>query len=246
MRLLAAIAFLVGIGAAIAFADLENQQRGGEAGVFTSKPDRLRLVVPRSWYATEQASYPGMLLWMRHPQPEAHMVLTAEPFTRKLYCSWPIPCRTSHDALPNKLACALSSQLKGQKLHVGPVQAGPKENEEAGMPTVWFEFDDGHRFERQAVAVTEDRIVSLVLATSSTDARTSYVRAFEQALRTLRPLTAAELVVQGTPAAAPADAAPADTGTLADAAVAQPTMAIAVQTAPTPKINPVGDCSAAR
>jgi hypothetical protein len=241
MRVFAAVAFLVGIGAAIAFADLENQQRGGEAGVFTSKPDRVRLVVPRSWYATEQASYPGMLLWMRHPQPEAHMVLTAEPFTRKLYCSWPIPCRTTHDALPNKLACALSSELKGQKLHVGPIQAGPKENEESGMPTVWFEYDDGHRFLRQAVAVTEDRIVSLVLSTSSTDARTSYVRSFEQALRTLRPVTAEELVPQGT--AVPADAALADTGTLADAAVTQPTQVLSVQAAPSPKISPVGDCS---
>ena len=241
MRVLAAIAVLVGICGAIAFADLENQQRGGEAGVYTSKPDRLRLVVPRSWFATEQASYPGLLLWMRHPSPEGHIALTAEPFTRKLYCSWPVPCRTSHDALPNKLACALSSELKAQKLRVGPVQAGPKENEEAGMPTVWFEYDDGKRFLRQAVAVTEDRVVSLVLATSSADSRTSYVRAFEQALRTLRPLTPEELNPQGT--AAPADAAPGDSSTLADAAVAQPTMAMSVQTAPASKVNPVGDCS---
>ena len=109
------------------------------------------------------------------------------------------------------------------------------------MPTVWFEYDDGHRFLRQAVAVTEDRIVSLVLSTSSTDARTSYVRSFEQALRTLRPVTAEELVPQGT--AVPADAALADTGTLADAAVTQPTQVLSVQAAPSPKISPVGDCS---
>ncbi len=249
MRLLAAFAVLVGIlvgVGALAFGDLENQQRGGESGVFTSKTDHLRLVVPRGWFATDQASYPGELLWMMHPQPDAHLVLAAQPFTRKLYCSWPIACRTTHDALETKYACALSTNLKNQHMHVGPIQAGPKENAAAGMPSVWIEYDDGHRFLRQAVALTEDRVVTLVLATSSPDARTSYVRPFEQALRTLRPLTAEETAIaQGAPAidAPIADASLIDGGTLADAATAQPTLATQMQAAPAPKEPPVGDCS---
>ena len=48
-------------------------------------------------------------------------------------------------------------------MHVGPSQAGPKENEEAGLPSVWFEYDDGKHFLRQAVALDDDRAVSLVL-----------------------------------------------------------------------------------
>jgi len=206
---------------ASAYGDLENQ-------VFTSKPDELRMVVPRGWRATDQPSYPDQLLWMMHGQPDAHIVLTAEPFTRKLYCSWPIQCRTSHDALPSKLACALRARLEAHKLRVGPIQAGPRENEDAGMPTVWFEYDDGKHYFRQAVALTSDRAVSLLLSTQSLDARTGYVRAFEAALRTLRPLTAEE----ESAAAAAAPAAPSDAG-----------VPDAPPSAPGPEINPVGSCA---
>ena len=229
-------------------ADLQNQQRGGEGGVFTSKPDGIGLVVPRGWHATDQASYPGVLLWMLHAQPDARIVLTAEPFTRSYYCSWDQACRASHDALPAKLACALSAKLKKQGMHVGAIQAGPRENDAVGMSSVWFEYDDadpktnkGH-FLRQAVTLTEDRVITLLLSTSSIDARTSYTRAFEQTLRTLHPLTAEEAQ------AAPSEPAPATpigdagvTATLADAAVAQ-TSTPTFPSAPVPKQSPVGAC----
>ena len=209
---------LVVIVVASARADLENQ-------IFTSKPDELRVVVPRGWRATDQPSYPGQLLWMTRDKPSAHIVLTAEPFTRRLYCSWPIPCRTSHDPLPTKLACAVRAQLAEHHMRVGPIEAGPKENEAAGMPSVWFEYDDGKHFFRQAVALTDQRAVSLLLSTSSADARTGYVRAFEQALRTLRPLTEEE--VSAAAQAAPADAGVADGG----------------GSPPGAEINPVGSCA---
>lgn len=246
---LALLAIVVGIVVgirAIATADLENQQRGGEAGVFSSKLDRLRLVVPRGWFATEQASYPGMLLWMMHGQPDAHMLLTAEPFTRQVYCSWPVSCRTSHDGLPSKLACALSAKLKSQHMRVGPIQAGPKDNEENGMPTVWVEYDDGKRYLRQAVALTEDRVVSLLLSAGSSDGRAAYARAFEQALRTLRPLTAEEQVPAGAPPDAGVPVAPVDGGPLPDAApvpLAVPMPVQAAPSAPATKVNPVGACT---
>src|SRR5882672_3628337 len=123
------IAILVGLGA-LAFAELENQ-------VYTSKDDRLRLVVPRGWRATDQPSYPGLKLWMMRGQPEGKLVLTSQTFTRELYCAWPVPCRTSHDPLATKYACALRAQLQAQHMRLQPVQAGPKENEEAGLPSVW-------------------------------------------------------------------------------------------------------------
>jgi len=248
---LLAIALVVG-DLRHARADLENQ-------IFTSKGDQLRIVVPRGWRATEQPSYPGILLWMTRAQPDAHIVLTAEAFTRKQYCSWPIQCRTSHDALPTKLACALRSQLDAaahqqqRALHVGPIQAGPKENEVNGLPSVWFEYDDGKHYFRQAVALTEDRVISVLLSTSSPDARLSYVRAFESALRTLRPLTLEEAVAAGGPAVPPPDGAivatphgdggPIDAGILPDAAVATLAGSGAFQSPPAAKINPVGSCA---
>jgi hypothetical protein len=93
------------------------------------------------------------------------------------------------------------------------------------MPSVWFEYDDGKHFFRQAVALTEDRVVSLLLSTGSQDARAGYVRAFEQALRTLGPVTAEEA---SAGAAQPAPAIPVDAG---------------LPSAPSPKVNPVGSCA---
>ena len=120
-------------------AELENQ-------VFTSTADRLRLVVPRGWRATDQPSSPGLLLWMMRTQPPGRIVLTSEPFTRALYCSWPTACRATPDTPVAQFACALRTKLGAQRFRVGPAQAGPKENEDAGLPSLWFEYDDGKRF----------------------------------------------------------------------------------------------------
>lgn len=222
-------------------AELDNQ-------IFTSRTHRLRLVIPRGWRATDQPSYPGLLVWMMRSQPEGKMVLSAEPFTRQVYCSWPIECRTSVDSLPGKLACAMRTKLTAQHLTVGLVQAGPRENEQAGIPSVWFDINDGKNYVRQAVALDEDRVVSLVLSASSEQARAAHVRAFEQALRTLRPLTPQEL---GEPLPAPQQvvsqlitndaSVPADATVVpADAAIAAPATAFA---APIAKIDPVGPCT---
>jgi hypothetical protein len=223
-------AMAIGVGILVggdAHADLENS-------VFTSRANRLRMVVPRGWRATDQPSYPGLLLWMLRSQPPGQIVLTAEAFTREQYCSWPIACRTSPESLSSKYACALRARLVGQRMQVGPVQAGPKDNEAAGLPSVWFEYDDGKRFLRQAVAVGGDRIVTLVLSTPTNDARASHVRPFEQALRTLRPLTTDEAsTIEPDAAPAPAtDALPVDAATI-DAGF---------ESAPAPKVNPVGPC----
>lgn len=245
MRWLLAIAVVLLALVAIAprvDADLENQ-------LFTSRPDRLRLVVPRGWRATDQPSYPGMLLWMVRTDAKTttNMVLTAQAFTHELYCSWPITCRTNRDAtLPAKLACALGQKLTAQRFRVGPIQAGPRENEEAGMPSVWLEYDDGKQFSRQALVVREDRVVSLVLSASSNEARAQQVRAFESALRTLRSLSEEELGSATPPPPAPAAAndAGVDGGTLIDASTgAAQAGSAAFESAPAPKLNPVGSCA---
>jgi hypothetical protein len=207
LSVLAAALIVVGAQAPV-HAELENS-------VFTAKAERLRIVVPRGWRATDQPSYPGLLLWMMRSEPEGTIVLTDEPFTRDVYCSWPVRCQMSHDALPAKLACALGAKLEAEGLRVGPVQAGPKENEDAGLPSVWFEYEsrDNKHYLRQAVAIDEDHVVSLVLSAPTADARTAQVRSFEQALRTLRPLSQAEL--------AAAETAPAGSGSGSAAAGSQ-------------------------
>jgi hypothetical protein len=234
------IAILCSLGvllvvSALVSADLENQQHGSEGGVFTSKPDGVQLVVPRGWRATDQPTYPGILLWMTRAQPEARIVLTADAFTRRFYCRWDAQCRTSHEALEDKYACALGRELAAHHMRVGPVQAGPA----AGLPSKWFEYDDGKHFFRQAVAVTEDRAVSLVLSTSSADARAAHTRAFEQVLRTLRVLTPEEQAPVDAAVQIAVDGGVVDGGTLPDAG-AQPVARF--QSAPAAKIDPVGSC----
>jgi hypothetical protein len=136
----------------------------------------------------------------------------------------------------------------GPRVKVGPTQAGPKENTQSGMPSVWFEVDDGKHFIRQAVAIGADRVISLTLSTASAEARASHVRSFEQALRTLRPLTLEEL---GLPAPTPeevvlqmvdpdAGVPPVDAAFVAsDGAI---TSTATFESAPMTKIEPVGSC----
>jgi len=231
---------------AVVHADLENH-------VFTSREDNVRLVVPRGWRESDAPSYPNVLLWMM--RGDAKIVMTAEPLTHTLYCSWPVQCRASHDltSLTQRYACALRDKLqRDHHMHVGLVEAGPKENADAGLPSVWFEYDDGKHFLRQAIAVADDdfRAVSLVLAASTNDQRSASVRPFEQALRTLRPLSSEELAAT-PPAPAPtqgSDVAPSDAAEIVDAATGSGSAAAAATPAPSsglvvPRSDPTGPCS---
>jgi len=227
-----AAAFLVEDSAA----DLENL-------VFTSRRDHLRMFVPRGWRASDQPSYPGLLLWMARSQPQGQILLTAEDFTHELYCSWPVACRTSHEALPSRYACALRSKLAGQHMRVGPIQAGPKDTEAAGLPSVWFEYDDGKHFLRHAIAFSTDRAISLVLSAPNSEARATHTRAFEQALRTMQLLTAEEAArVAGVDAAVPipGDVTLVDSNALVDGAVLD--AGVVFESAPAPRTDPVGPC----
>jgi len=231
IALLASLVVALGLLVEESRAELENQ-------VFTSRADRIQMVVPRGWRATDQPSYPGLLLWMMRTQPPGQIVLTSETFTRELYCSWPVACRNSGDSNTAKYVCALRERLTAQRLRVGPIQQGPKENELAGLPSVWFEYDDGKRFLRQAVAVTSDRAVSLVLTAPTNEARAAHGRPFDQALRTLHVLTAAETaptndaslgMLDAMPSTLPVDGAPRDAG-------------VVFESAGPPRLSPIGPC----
>jgi hypothetical protein len=235
--LLAALVVPIAVLVEDSAADLENL-------VFTSRANRLRLVIPRGWRGSDQQSYPGLLLWMaRTTPPPSQILLTAEEFTRTLYCSWPVTCRTSHDAPPAKYACALRSKLEAQRLRVGPVQPGPRENEAAGLPSIWFEYDDGKHFLRHAIAFSSDRAFSLVLSAPTSEARATNTRAFEQALRTLQVLSPEETArAEGIDAGAtaPGDTPPGDAG-LIDGAILDGGVGV-FESAPAPAISPIGPC----
>ena len=237
LALVLAIAFAVDDSAA----DLDNL-------VFTSRDHHLRMIVPRGWRASDLQTYPGILLWMARNQPQGQIELTAEAFTRDLYCSWPTTCQVSRDGLPSRYACALRSKLEAARLRVGQVQPGPKENETAGLPSIWFEYDDGKHFLRHAIAFSSDRAISLILSAPTSEGRATHTRAFEQALRTLHLLSAEETA--RVESAAGVDAAPAplppDDGGTADATVPTDGAAldagVTFESAPAPKIEPVGPC----
>ena len=211
-----------------------------------SRADNIRVVVPRGWRESDAPSYPDLLLWMM--RGDAKIILTAEPVTHALYCSWPVQCRTSHDisSMTGRYACALRDKLqRDHHMHVGLVEGGPKENEDAGLPSVWFEYDDGHHYMRHAIAVADNRAVGLVLEAPSSDQRSGAVRSFEQALRTLRPLNSEELATVATAsgsAAAAGSASPSDIGSAGSAGSAgAPAPALAL---PAPsRVDPTGPCT---
>lgn len=243
LALVAALAFAAVVVVDRSAADLDNL-------VFTSRTHRLRLVVPRGWRASDLPSYRGLLLRMAKNQtvpgvasPPGQIVLTAEDFTRELYCSWPATCRVSRDGLAAKYACALRGRLEAERMRVGQVQPGPRENDTAGLPSIWFEYDDGRRFLRQAIAFSPDHAISLVLSAPTSEARAIHTRPFEQALRTLHVLSPEETArVEGIDAAVgPApDASVIDSGVLIDAAMLD--AGAVFESAPAPRINPIGPC----
>lgn len=173
--------------------------------VFTSATHRIRVTIPRGWRASDQRSYPGILLWMLRSQPEGRVIVGSEPLSQALYCAWPQACRALSQPLSARYACAVRAELERPNILLGPVQAGPKENVDAKLPSVWFEFTDGKSYVRQALAVNERIAVSFVLSTRSATDRATHARAFDQALRSLR-----ELPEEPAPAAPAAPAATTD------------------------------------
>ncbi len=237
LALVAALVIVTGFLVEESAADLENL-------VFTSRTDHLRLIVPRGWRASDQPNYPGLLLWMARSQPQGQIVLTAEAFTHEMYCSWPAACRVPRDGLATQYACALRPKLVAQRMRVGPVQAGPKDNEAAGLPSIWFEYDDGKHFLRHAIAFSSDRAISLVLSTPTGESRAGLTRAFEQALRTMQLLTAEDVAhPEGIDAGGllpPGDGAVTDSNALADASPLD--AGVVFETAPAPKTDPLRPC----
>lgn len=174
--------------------------------VFTSRAERVKVTIPKGFRPSELPSYPGVLLYLLRSNPEGRIIIGSEPLRQQLYCSWPAKCREMADSLEKKYACALREQL--DKHHnVGTIQPGPKENSQAGLPSVWFEYTDGKRFVRLALAVNQRRAVTFVLTTASAADRATHARSFDQVLRSLKELSDVEaLPVAPSPEAGVSDA----------------------------------------
>ena len=154
---------------------------------------------------------------------------------------------TSHDALPAKLACALAQQAGDAAASTsGRSRPARRRTRRPACRRVWFEYDDGKQFLRQAVAIDADHVVSLVLSASSTEARNAHVRAFEQALRTLRPLTAEEMgVLAGSAAPAAGSAARAGSAATPAGSAAAPAGSASSAGSGAKPLTPSGSASSA-
>ena len=142
------------------------------------------------------------------------ILLTSEFIDDDAYCAWPTACREVDATLAAKYGCALASSLERTGFHVGPQQVGPHTSDDPTLDSIYFDFDDGKKWLRQAIVTDGARAHSLILTAPSQSQRTSQLRAFEQALRTLHPLTSTATSVVPAEIESTTDLPPLDGGLL--------------------------------
>jgi len=158
------IASLVSDGAR---ADIEGDR-------FTSEDWHVTLRAPSHWQISERTSYPNVLLWMTHAEPEGRMLLSAEMRV------------TGGDA--EAYAKATSAVL----VQLGFTVRAPQRH--AGTGAYYFDFDNcgdasdctGKVFMRQAFLVSGRVGYALTLATPDVHGRGRLLRAFDFALSHIR------------------------------------------------------------
>ena len=158
---------------------------------------------------------PGSLLWMMRSQPEGKIVLTAEAVHARalLLVAGRVPHEPRVDC-PAKFACALRQKLHGAaacaSVRSRPV---PRRTRRPGYRRCGSSTTTASTSFARPSRSREDRAISLVLSTDVERRAREHVRAFEQALRTLRPLTDEELGAgRSRPTPAVVDAELADDG----------------------------------
>ena len=181
-----------------------------ENQLFRDDKNGVALSVPRGWRASTQPIYPGVALWMSRSQPAATLFVSIEPTTQALVCSWPKPCRAPGNSLAATYACAVRDTVQRMRSQATASGRGGREASDAGFDAQWLEYQNGQRFVRHAIFMNSQRAVSIVLATTSFDARATHTRTFEQMLRTVRTFTPTENVATPT---APNSAVPTAGGT---------------------------------
>jgi len=126
---------------------------------------------PTNWQPTEQTSYPNVLLWMERRDPRGVMLLAAE--------------RVSGQKL-DSLAYAKKTITKLEE--IGFTTRSPQLHTTTGATLVDFENDTA--FLRQAYLVINGTGFTLTLSADSSRSRGLHLRAFDSALRSIKPIRA--------------------------------------------------------
>ncbi len=177
------------VGAALAVAIALVATRTGDAEIegttFTSTTDNVRVTLPKGWRASDQPSYPGVILRINRTRPRGTILLAVDP--------WPAPidpeCKnrptTTEGATPQvyppemQVACVQQKRLAALGFDVTPIK-------EATRP--WFDYQSTGHALRQGIAVLGHAIFTLVLATDTAGSRAQHARTFDSMLRSIRLL----------------------------------------------------------
>jgi hypothetical protein len=131
---------------------------------FKSKRWRVRLTTPRNWKASEQSSYPNVLLWMVRQNPPGKILLSAEKMA--------------------KASGALDYANRTRKILA---EMGFKTRVPQPHPSgaYYLDFSNGSAYLRQALLVVDGVGYALTLSAPNQSARSKHLRAFESVLQSI-------------------------------------------------------------
>lgn len=161
IRRLAAAVAVIAATATAGLAEIQGDQ-------FESSKWRVAMTAPVNWQLTEQTAYPSLLLRLERRDPRGLMLLGAE-----------------------KVAAGTSTKdyVEGVRERLGELRF---EVRAAQLHTTTgaaiIDFDNGTAFLRQALLVKGTIAYSLTLSAADARTRGSHLRAFDAALRSIRPL----------------------------------------------------------
>lgn len=149
-------------------ADLEGE-------TYTSDEHGVRAEVPRGWRVTQTSGYPRVLLVMSRSTPPARLLVTIDPI---------VPgCRSDLDAV----FCSADPGAAVAQLRDRLDAAGLTITAQTQSRTPELEYEANGRYVRQALIVVGDQVVSVILATQSSGARSSLRRVFDRLTQSVRP-----------------------------------------------------------
>lgn len=159
LALLALLALVA--GAVSARAEIEGER-------FRSEKWRVQMTAPPNWQLTEQTAYPNLLLRLERREPRGLMLLAAET--------------VKPDLSTRDYTAQVSKKLES----LGFTVHSPQLHSTTGASII--DFDNGKAFLRQALLVKGGIGYSLTLSATDPRTRGSHLRAFDSALRSIRPM----------------------------------------------------------
>jgi hypothetical protein len=166
---------------------------------FESLDWKIRLHAPSNWRVTERTGYPNVLLRLSRRDPDGKIFLSAEKVEKGTDV-------LRYAGRTTRVLAAIGFSVRAPQLH-------------NATGAYWIDADNGHSYLRQAYLVAGGIAYALTLAAPDSRTRSQHLRAFDAALRSLQPLTDAQVLrlreeqrrKQEQRAPAPAREAPKDT-----------------------------------